>query len=156
MVLKKYILLVSWVGLFAPWTQAAPARWIEIVDLKNLQPLNSRNIVENVEGKKEKILYFWATWCEVCKSKLTSLWKQDAPYQKYDVYLVATDFDKEKIEHFQNKYGLKAHVVIDPDKKLQQQFEISGVPTLVRLKPAEGKFAVTHVQSGGDIEKWLQ
>ncbi|MFN8944591.1 MAG: TlpA family protein disulfide reductase, partial [Pseudobdellovibrionaceae bacterium] len=67
-----------------------------------------------------------------------------------------TDQDKAKVEHFQNKFKLKSFVVLDPQRKIQEKFQIYGVPTLVRLQPEAGKLTVRAFQAGAEIEKLLQ
>ncbi len=140
---------------FSTVSVARPNR-IEKSDLSSLKALNEQNTLASLTEKKEKLLYFWATWCDVCKSKLTTVFKKDSLYSKYDIYLVATDQDLKKIEHTQKKLGLKNQVVIDVDRKLQNQFEIYGVPTLIRLSPDGQAFAVKAFQTGGDIEALLE
>jgi thiol-disulfide isomerase/thioredoxin len=139
----------------APYLYAG-LQFAEIADLQGLQVLNEKNFFAKVESGKEKIVYFWATWCEVCKSKLTTTLKQDDLYKKYDVYLVATDQNKEKIEHFQKKFGVKPYVVLDSDRRLQKKFDIVGVPTVIRLKPDQGRLIVTSLQSGGEMDQLLR
>lgn len=128
----------------------------EVSDLSALQALNEKNILSNVASGKEKLIYFWATWCDVCKSKLTSVFKQEDLYKKYDIYLVATDQNKEKIEHFQKKFGIKPYIVLDPDRKLQKKFDIVGVPTVIKITPEQGHFTVKDFQSGGDMDQLLR
>ena len=132
-----------------------PSR-LDLSELNGIKPLNEENTLSNFSGKKEKLLYFWATWCDVCKSKLTTVFKKDSLYSKYDVYLVATDQDLKKVEHLQKKLDLKKYVVVDSDRKLQNKFEIYGVPTVIRLAPEGEQFVVKAFQTGGEIEALIQ
>lgn len=142
--------------LFTFGLHATDVKEISLDDLKKLQVLNSENSNAGLETDKDKILYFWATWCPDCKEKLTSVFQKEEIFNKFDVYLVATDKDIKKIEHFQNKNNLKKRVVTDPDKQLQKLLKVFSVPTFIRLKKDSNKFVIQAQQSGGDIESLLK
>lgn len=105
---------------------------------------------------KDQILYFWATWCPDCKEKLTSTFQKSDLYKKFDVYLIATDKDLEKIAHFQKKFQIPERVFVDQDKVFQKQLKVFSVPTFVRIKKTDKGYQVITKQSGGDIEQHLE
>lgn len=121
--------------------------------MQNLKPLNSENQKPQHQSSKEKLVYFWATWCPDCKEKLTSTLKENHLYDQFDVYLVATDKSEEKIEHFQRKFSIKNQVMLDPDRSLQKALKVFSIPTLVRM---DQNFQVKAAQAGGSIEKLIQ
>ena len=123
--------------------------------LTQLRPLNADNQLPQGESKKEILLYFWATWCPECKEKLTGFFKGSDVYEKFDVYLVATDKEAEKIEHFQKKFSIKPQVVLDLDRKLQKELKVFSVPTTVLIERSGAKLTVKKTQSGGDLQSLL-
>ncbi len=137
---------------------ASQAGTLEITkeDLKGLKPLNATQQLPQLSSSKEKILYFWATWCTDCKEKLTTHFKKTELYKKYDIYLIATDKDLSKIEHYQNKNEIVAQIAIDTERSLQKKLNVFSVPTLVKIKTSDEKLMVVSNQSGGDIRPLLE
>ena len=120
--------------------------------------LNSLTPVKTTESpnKKEILLYFWATWCPDCKEKLTSVFKEEKLFAKYNVYLISTDKDLEKVAHFQNKNSLMPYVYIDLKKDLQRKLNIFSVPTIVKLARTNNEITVLNTQTGGDISDFIK
>lgn len=135
---------------------AAQALSLTNSQLEALKPLDSEQKVSAAASEKEKILYFWATWCPDCKSKLGSEFKNASLYEKFDVYLVATDKDAEKIKHFQKKNEIPPYVAIDDSKSLQKALSVFSVPTFLRLKKEKDQWVVVAQRSGGAIEDLLK
>lgn len=117
-----------------------------------LQPLDDSNSlpVKN-STKKDVVLYFWATWCPDCKAKLTSLFQQKELYEKYDVYLIATDKESEKIQHFQKKFSIFPQIAIDPERQVQKALKVFSVPTVVFLERTGNELKHKKTQTGGDF-----
>lgn len=153
MVLKYVPALLVYFGLALSSSVASAQATVEKGLVEKLLPLSEKRVVSS---DKEKILYFWATWCSDCKEKLTTVFKRKNLFEKYDIYLVATDKDKEKIAHFQKKHGLDTNIYYEDSKELQKKLRVFGVPTLIKMEPRGDSFVVTVQQTGGDIEQHLQ
>lgn len=128
---------------------------LEFNVVEQLKPLTTLEKF-STNSDKERLIYFWATWCPVCKDKLNTVFKKDEIYQKFDVQLVATDTDKEKIEHFINKMGLKRNVYTDENKFLQKALNVHTMPTVARLKRSNSKWELVKIQVGGSLDEFLQ
>jgi thiol-disulfide isomerase/thioredoxin len=153
MVLIRFIFIAA---LFHFYSLSASALEITLDDLKGLKPMDSSQNISGTDNGKEKVLYFWATWCGDCKEKLTSYFKDAKNFEKYDVYLVATDKDISKIQHYQKKNAIEPRIVLDPDRVLQKKLSVFSVPTFIKLKKQDQKLLVTANQSGGDIRQLLE
>ena len=150
MVLKK-LLILSFVILLK--SQIISAANQKSVDLMTLTPVGS---VKPPQSKSEVLVYFWASWCPDCKSKLTNEFKNNTLYEKYDVYLVSTDKDKKKVEHFSQKHELAPYVYTDTDKSLQNALNVFSVPTIVKFLRTPTGLKLLESQSGGDMSRFIK
>jgi thiol-disulfide isomerase/thioredoxin len=121
--------------------------------LHMLTPVESRTAVSN---KNDVIVYFWATWCPDCKSKLTNEFKNAELYKKFDIYLVSTDKSIEKVTHFKNKNEIASSVYMDLTKDLQKQLNVFSVPTIAKFKRTSTGLELVETQSGGDISRFIK
>lgn len=142
MALKTLLLLIT----------LAHANTLDATKLKFLKPLDQNQKVTAIDGEKDKILYFWATWCPACKDKLTTMLNDKSLLEKFDIYLVATDEDKEKIAHYQRKYKVPPYVVLDENRTLQKDLNIVAIPTFVRLRKIPTGFSVVSQVVAGELE----
>lgn len=149
------MVLNIFVILFCGFSNALPAT-LEASALANLKPINAEQVNQIPDSGKDKLIYFWATWCPDCKEKLTSFFKNDELYKKFDVLLVATDKEKSKVEHFLKKNEIKPHVIIDETREFQKQLGVFSVPTFVRLKKQNDKYTIVHKQSGGSLDELVK
>lgn len=133
----------------------AEVKSLSISDIESLKPLGSMTAAHKL-SPKDKILYFWATWCPDCKEKLTSVFKRSALFDKYDIYLIATDKDHEKIQHYQKKNSVEDRVFLDEERALQKKLGVFSVPTIVRLKTSGTGLVITAQQAGGNIDPILK
>lgn len=150
MVLNKILLILF------PMIATAAEQTLPHGILAQLKPLNTQASPSAGSSQKDKILYFWATWCPDCKDKLTSVFKDEDLYKKFDVYLIATDKDLEKVKHFQAKHSIHPQVFTDEERALQKNLGVFSVPTIVRLTHNQKNLVVSNKQSGGDIEPLLK
>lgn len=151
MELKKSLLIV----LIIIFSSNGKAETIPQAALASLKPLSENIKVDASINDKEIILYFWATWCPDCKEKLTTVFKDPNIYKNFNVYLVATDKDLKKIEHFQKKNAINPNVFVDETKELQKKLEVYSVPTFVRMKKNNEGYMVVAKQAGGSIDKLI-
>jgi peroxiredoxin len=75
------------------------------------------------------LLNFWATWCPPCNRELPDM---QALYDKYKdqglVVLAITDEETSKVQPFIAKRKLTYPVLLDPNRKVNDEFGIEGIP----------------------------
>ncbi len=78
---------------------------------------------------KVVLLNFWATWCPPCNRELPDL---QALYKKHEkdglVVLAISDEEAAKVQPFVAKQKLTYPVLLDPGRKVNELFEIDGIP----------------------------
>lgn len=154
--MEKLIFIALYFALLVP--SASQASGLEKSLVHGLTPLEISQTKE-FSSEKETLIYFWATWCPDCKDKLTSVFKDPLLYQRYNVILLATDKDPQKVKHFVEKNKIEPFVYLDPDRRLQKELKVFSVPSLVRLNSLSTEssaFSVKATQAGGDIGSLLK
>jgi thiol-disulfide isomerase/thioredoxin len=84
------------------------------------------------EGKPA-LIYFWASWCSICKAMRHSI---DAIAQDYPVMTLALQSgDAAKVKRFMQAQRICVPVVPDPDGAIGRSYGIRGVPAAFVLGP---------------------
>jgi thiol-disulfide isomerase/thioredoxin len=94
---------------------------------------------------KPRLLFFWATWCLICKNSLPEVLAFGAAR---DVEVVAiTDEDPETLDKFFGEFSepFPTTVAVDLDRVSFLDYGVSGLPTFVLVDEAG---TVQHYQSG--------
>lgn len=98
----------------------------------NLKDLSGNEIkLSDFRDKQPLILFFWATWCPVCRKQIPLLNKMYPDFKKDGIEVLGIDVEesKEKVERFLKNYPLNIKVILDPDGKVASDYKIIGVPT---------------------------
>jgi thiol-disulfide isomerase/thioredoxin len=98
-----------------------------------------------LSSAKPRLLFFWATWCAICKNAVPELL---AYAKEHDVEVVAvTDEDPDTLKEFfaKRKEPFPTIVAIDELRRSFQTYGVSGLPTFV-LVGDDGK--VAYYKSG--------
>ncbi len=81
---------------------------------------------------KVVFLNIWATWCEPCREEMPSM---ETLYNEFkgnnDLVILAVSQDrrgKDVVKPYVEKNGYHFRVLLDPDDKLSETYDISGVP----------------------------
>jgi peroxiredoxin len=80
---------------------------------------------------KVVLLNFWATWCPPCRKEMPDL---EALYLKFKdkdqgfVVLAISDEDAAKVSSFLAERNITYPVLLDPGRKVNEQFQIDGIP----------------------------
>ncbi len=77
--------------------------------------------------EKPIMLYFWATWCPICKAQSPNIQRISKEYQVITVAVKSGD-DKQIYEYIK-KHNLDFRVINDSDGSLADKFGISVFPT---------------------------
>jgi peroxiredoxin len=114
---------------------AAAMSKIEADDLRHQQ---ADFVLADLHGKKWALkdlrgsvvlLNFWATWCPPCRSEMPDL---EALYKQFKkeglVVLAISDEDPAKVNSFIDAYRFSYPILLDPDSKVNGQFNIEGIP----------------------------
>ncbi len=122
------------VSMDAPQFTAAMAR-LEADDAKRQQ---ADFTLTDLQGKtwnlkdlrgKVVLLNFWATWCPPCRKEMPDL---EALYLKFKdqgfVVLAISDEEAAKVNPFLAERNITYPVLLDPGRKVNEEFQIDGIP----------------------------
>lgn len=100
------------------------------VSLPSLQTIQGSTIAFN--SNQKKVIYFWATWCVVCKSTLwmTKLNSQLLNWLGIPFYSIEEGEDLSKLKEYISQKEISFPVLIG-NEKLIQELEIRGYPTYI-------------------------
>lgn len=102
--------------------------------------LSQFNIV-SMDGSRARIaehagepvlLYFWATWCPVCKLQRGSV---QSMTDDYPVYSVASWSESDEVNAYMLDNELTFPVMLDENGQLARDFGLKGVPVTIVLSP---------------------
>jgi cytochrome c biogenesis protein CcmG/thiol:disulfide interchange protein DsbE len=103
---------------------AAPAFRLDSLDGGTLALEESRGRVVFVN--------FWATWCPPCRDEAPGLERlyRELRDEGFDLLAVSIDAPdaREKVEAFRGEFGLSFPILFDPDRRVYEAFQATGVP----------------------------
>ncbi|QDW32785.1 protein disulfide oxidoreductase [Yersinia sp. KBS0713] len=153
--LAVLVLLVAVVSLGMDWLRSpqAPSDWSDTP----LQTLTGETVsLQAMSQNKPLLIYFWATWCGVCKFTSPSV-NQLAQEGENVLTVALRSGDTPQLERWLSKKGYQLPVVNDSSGQLSAQWQVSVTPTLVILY--QGKM-VQHTSGwssywGMKLRLWL-
>ncbi|WP_145570522.1 protein disulfide oxidoreductase [Yersinia bercovieri] len=153
--LAVLVLLVAVVSLGMDWLRSpqAPPDWSDTP----LQTLTGETVfLQAMSQNKPLLIYFWATWCGVCKFTSPSV-NQLAQEGENVLTVALRSGDAPQLERWLSKKGYQLPVVNDSSGQLSAQWQVSVTPTLVILY--QGKM-VQHTSGwssywGMKLRLWL-
>jgi len=86
--------------------------------------------LSDYKGKQAVIVDFFATWCPYCNNEMPRLNKIVDSYGG-KIQIIAIDDDKENvatIKSFGDKYNFLFPLLVDPDHKVTEMYQITGHP----------------------------
>jgi peroxiredoxin len=100
--------------------------------------------LQDLKGKVV-LVNFWATWCPPCRKEMPDL---QALYDKYKdqglVVLSISDEDAAKVSPFINERKISYPVLLDPGRKVNEEFVVEGIPKSF-VYDREGKLAAQSI-----------
>ena len=103
------------------------------------------------------MLDFWATWCGPCVEELPILMKVAEQYRDKGVVLFAVNQqeDPKQVAAFLKEMSWKLNVVVDPESKHGDAYEVSGIPQLAIIG-CDGIVHKLHVGYAPQIEQLVK
>lgn len=78
---------------------------------------------------KVVLVNFWATWCPPCRKEMPGLQSLYLKFQDQGfVVLAISDEDTDKINPFLAERNITYPVLLDPERKVNQLFQVQGIP----------------------------
>lgn len=97
--------------------------------------LDNKTIYLNDLENKTIVINFWATWCLPCKLEMPIL---ESTYQDLKDHgleiLGITSEDKNIVIRYLEDKNIHYPIILDPDHKLTNYFNIQGYPTIIIIK----------------------
>jgi peroxiredoxin len=94
-----------------------------------LQELNGKTWTLKEQHGKVVVLNFWATWCPPCRKEMPDL---ETLYQQFKdqglLILAISDEDAGKVKPFIAQQKVTYPILLDPDRKVNDLFQIEGIP----------------------------
>ncbi len=94
-------------------------------------PVSLRSFV----GRKPLVLVFWATWCPICRSEVSTLNRLNS---NPAIQVLAIDIGEssKKVQSFIKSFKVAYPVVLDPDEKTTAAYQVPGIPACIILDKA--------------------
>jgi peroxiredoxin/outer membrane lipoprotein-sorting protein len=104
----------------------APA--FSLHDVEN-KPLN----LSDLKGKVV-LLDFWATWCPPCRAELPNLELLHRDFKEKGLLVLGVDSEEPTDQAaFMEKFGYTFRSLVDPNDKIKNLYNVSGIPTTVLI-----------------------
>lgn len=130
---------------------AANLDGIQLVDLNG-------KTVQLSQEKDKRLVIFWATWCDECRSKLSHELLELNARKDVSVITVNTDKDDERVREFVEKEKISLPVYRDPNKVLRKELKVFSVPhwALYKKNAKTGLSELVESQPAFDYQQILK
>jgi thiol-disulfide isomerase/thioredoxin len=139
LVVLSLTILFSQAAFCASPGQMAPDFKLPGIKTGNLMSLKSH---------RGKVVYldFWASWCGPCRQSLPLLneLRNEFKSKGFEVIAVNLDDDKANAKTFLKQFPVNYPVLLDPNGKVPQIYDVPGMPTSYLIDP-KGKIIKVHV-----------
>jgi len=123
LILIVYFFVQAYQGRHAP--QSGPATDIQATDISG-QAIE----LEHYQGRAT-LIYFWATWCNICSMTRGSI---DNIAQDYPVITIASQSGSNKeIQTYQKKHQFDVTIINDKTGRLSNAYGVRAFPTIFVL-----------------------
>lgn len=113
------------------------------------------NVIDLSAKDKPSILFFWATWCEICKVQMPDMLDLE---DQYDVVYISADSGSDnKVLAEATKHGLTSeNLVNDSAGLIKDAFKVAGYPSLAVVKNNQIRFFKVGYMRKKEIESVLE
>jgi thiol-disulfide isomerase/thioredoxin len=94
----------------------------------NLKPLGVKKVTLSQFRGKIVVVNFWATWCPPCRAEMPDLAAIYDHFKDQMVVFSITDEEPFKVASFVSAGGLKYPILLDPGRKVNNEFHVDGIP----------------------------
>ncbi len=110
-----------------------------------LHTLGGPNLRLQEQRGRVVLVNFWATWCGPCRQEMPQLSKLYEKYRAAGFVLlgVNVDDDVHRAADLAARLGLKFPVLLDTDKAVSRQYDLSSMPSTV-LIDRDGRVRYVH------------
>lgn len=113
---------------------------------------NGMKITDNVCNRGVDLVYFWATWCPVCKMTSGNV---ERVAQNFDVLAIAVrSGDDAEVLSYMQKQGVHFRVINDKDGSIAKKNGVNVFPTIVFCK--EGRVNLVEAGYISTLGLWLR
>jgi cytochrome c biogenesis protein CcmG, thiol:disulfide interchange protein DsbE len=89
----------------------------------------------DIKGQYITVIDFWATWCKPCVNSIPKLVGLSNSYDSGEVAFIGISIDSprnlSKVKPFTETVGITYPVLLDTDKQLMQDLNVTVIPTLI-------------------------
>jgi peroxiredoxin len=98
------------------------------------------------------VIYFWATWCTICRTEMASMEAAYKGYQDEGLVFLAVDVGESaaRAREYSDAMGLTFPILDDSNKSIARKYEIIGFPTFYFV---ETSGVISSVNVGG-MDYW--
>jgi len=149
-----YILLFIVLSQGISWWKSRDAMSGKLSEFNIVSMDGSRAVMSDYTGRPV-LLYFWATWCPVCKLQRGSV---QSIAGDHPVFSIASWSEAEEVAAYMRDNELTFPVMMDEDGQLASDFGLKGVPVTLVLSPSgDIRFVETGYTTGIGlrIRMWL-
>jgi peroxiredoxin len=120
--------------------------------------LDGRSVaLADFRGQKKVVVTFWASWCGPCRLEMPSLIQfyktNHRDSSDFEILAVSIDEDPRAAADFATAMKLNFPVLVDPDKKIANAYQVEGIPTMFVIDK-DGK--VIYGRAGYDAAMTFQ
>ena len=110
----------------------------QTIDLSVLSELSNVEKIKPAQKDQKALVYFWASWCGDCRSKLKGDLKK-LHESGVQIFTINKDSSQKKASRFISKHKIELPVYLDKEKVISKALKAFSVPHWAVVKHKEDK-----------------